>query len=425
MKQYITIISNIFHIYAVYQFSQLLFQKGPSRKRTEILAYIGYFLLNSGCFILFHNIVINVISNILLFFCITLLYPTTWAHRILATVSIYIISMAADILCTTISIWCEYTLFFTSGFAASLLMLIIARMSLHFHLYKSDVIPQLNIFYVFTAIFIPLGSILLAHYIARTLSWRSLVAAIVLLLINVSVFSLYDRMIHLMQERHTALLIEKQNKAYQQQLQFMQKSQMRLRFLRHDMKNHLFQIKHFLETNDMKGMYTYINDLEDNLDLTQSITYTQHEAINSILNYKLLPLRTDGVALEVDVQLPDQLTYPIFDLNVLLGNLLDNAIEATALVTPKENQKITLKMKERFGALQLQVGNRFNSNIVPKNGTHKSDKINHGLGLKSVQEIVRRHHGKMWIVPEKDWFEINIILYDSNPEKLQGSGKSI
>ena len=336
-----------------------------------------------------------------------------------------IISMAADILCTTISIWCEYTLFFTSGFAASLLMLIIARMSLHFHLSKNDVIPRLNIFYVFTAIFIPLGSILLAHYIARTLSWRSLVAAIVLLLINVSVFSLYDRMIHLMQERHTALLIEKQNKAYQQQLQFMQKSQMRLRFLRHDMKNHLFQIKHFLETNDMEGMYTYINDLEDNLDLTQSITYTQHEAINSILNYKLLPLRTDGVALEVDVQLPDQLTYPIFDLNVLLGNLLDNAIEATALVTPKENQKITLKMKERFGALQLQVGNRFNSNIVPKNGTHKSDKINHGLGLKSVQEIVRRHHGKMWIVPEKDWFEINIILYDSNPEKLQGSGKSI
>ena len=127
----------------------------------------------------------------------------------------------------------------------------------------------------------------------------------------------------------------------------------------------------------------------------------------------------------MDVQLPDQLTYPIFDLNVLLGNLLDNAIEATALVTPKENQKITLKMKERFGALQLQIGNRFNSNIVPKNGTHKSDKINHGLGLKSVQEIVRRHHGKMWIVPEKDWFEINIILYDSNPEKLQGSGKSI
>mgnify|MGYP000255632922 FL=1 len=60
-----------------------------------------------------------------------------------------IISMAADILCTTISIWCEYTLFFTSGFAASLLMLIIARMSLHFHLYKSDVIPRLNIFYVF------------------------------------------------------------------------------------------------------------------------------------------------------------------------------------------------------------------------------------------------------------------------------------
>ena len=130
------------------------------------------------------------IRNIQQFFSFILLSPTRCAHGFLASVSIYIISMAADILCTTISIWCEYTLFFTSGFAASLLMLIIARMSLHFHLYKSDVIPRLNIFYVFTAIFIPLGSILLAHYIARTLSWRSLVAAIVLLLINVSDLSL-------------------------------------------------------------------------------------------------------------------------------------------------------------------------------------------------------------------------------------------
>lgn len=106
------------------------------------------------------------------------------------------------------------SLFFTSWIAASTSHADHCTQSLHFHLYKSDVIPRLNIFYVFTAIFIPLGSILLAHYIARTLSWRSLVAAIVLLLINVSVFSLYDRMIHLMQERHTALLIEKQNKAY-------------------------------------------------------------------------------------------------------------------------------------------------------------------------------------------------------------------
>ena len=254
---------------------------------------------------------INVLSNILLFFCITLLYPTTWAHRILAT-GFHLYHQHGS----------RYSLYHDLDLVRVYPVLHQRIRCLTSHADHCTHEPALSSvqkrchsaakhIYAFTAIFIPLGSILLAHYIARTLSWRSLVAAIVLLLINVSVISLYDRMIHLMQERHTALLIESKTKPISNSCNSCRRARCGCGFLRHDMKNHLFQIKHFLETNDMEGMYTYINDLEDNLDLTQSITYTQHEAINSILNYKLLPLRTDGVALEVDVQLPDQLTYPI------------------------------------------------------------------------------------------------------------------
>lgn len=411
MEQVIYLIANLFHIYAVYECSQMFFQKYPQRKTAELFCYAGYFIINSAAYFLFSNTIINLLSNLIPFFGITLLYRTTWQHRMIGIVSIYLLGMAADVLCVTISIWFEYTLFFTSGFASALLFLTIVRIMVHFRLYKNDTMPRLHAFYMITAILIPLGSIFLAHYIARKLSWRSLVAAVVLLLINVSIFSLYDHLIHLMQEQHNTQLIEQQNRAYRSELEVMQQSQMRLRFLRHDMKNHLFQIQHYLEIHDMDGLYNYISDAEASLNQTQNMIYTQHEAINSILNYKLSPLREQGVSIDVCIQLPEHLPYSVFDLNVLLGNLLDNAIEATEKVFPKSKRQISLVMKEKLGSLQLCVKNRFDSKLPEKSSTRKADKRNHGLGLKSVADIVQRYHGKIWVVPEKDWFEVNVIIY--------------
>lgn len=319
--------------------------------------------------------------------------------------------MAIDILCATVSIWFDYTLFFTSGFAASLLLLILARITAHFKLYRKEVVPKLGTFYVVNILFIPLGSIFLAHYIARTLSWRSLVAAVILLLLNISVFSLYDHLIGLMKEQHTIQLIEQQNKTYLEQLKAVRQSQMRMRFLRHDIKNHLFQMQHYLDTNDIDGLRSYISDTESHLDLTRSTAYTQHEQINSILNYKLTPLQLNNTNLDIDIRLPEKLPYAPFDLTVLLGNLLDNAVEATEKVYPEEQRHIMLKMKERFGALQLTIRNRYDNILPDENGTRKANKKQHGLGLKSVQDIVDRYHGKLWTVPEKDWYEVNVILY--------------
>lgn len=395
MAHYITIIANIFHIYAVYQFSQLLFQKKPNRKLLEFILYFLYFQINSFCFVYFHSIIWNVLSNLIPFFCITLFYPTTWSHRILSVFSIYIVSMAIDILCATVSIWFDYTLFFTSGFAAALLLLIVARIAAHFKLYRKEVVPRLGIFYVINILFIPLGSIFLAHYIARTLSWRSLIAAIILLLLNISVFSLYDHLIGLMKKQHTVHLIEQQNKTYQEQIKAVQQSQMRLRFLRHDIKNHLFQMQHYLDTNDIDGLRSYISDTEYHLDLARSTTYTQHEQINSILNYKLMPLQLDDTNLDIDIRLPEELPYAPFDLTVLLGNLLDNAAEATEKVFPKEQRHIILKMRVKFGALQLNIRNRYDNILPDESGTRKPDKKRHGLGMKSVQDIVDRYHGKI------------------------------
>lgn len=170
-------------------------------------------------------------------------------------------------------------------------------------------------------------------------------------------------------------------------------------------------MQHYLDTNDIDGLRSYISDTEYHLDLASSTTYTQHEQINSILNYKLMPLQLDDTNLDIDIRLPEELPYAPFDLTVLLGNLLDNAAEATEKVFPKEQRHIILKMRVKFGALQLNIRNRYDNILPDESGTRKPNKKRHGLGMKSVQDIVDRYHGKIWTVTEKDWYEVNVILY--------------
>lgn len=419
-------ISNLFHIYAVYQCSNLFFQKGGVSKRTEYLCYFGYYCLNCGVYLLFHNGILNILSNLIPFFCITLLYRTTWMQRILATVSIYVLSMAIDIVCTTISKWFDpLPVFFTSGFVSSLLLLVISQIIQHFCLVRTHTIPKLQMIYILTILFVPLGCIVVAHFVARTLSWQSLISAIILLLINISVFSLYDLLIHLMEEHHTAKLIEKQNQAYQAQLEVVQQSQMRLRCLRHDMKNHLFQMQRFLEENDLDALWEYLNTTKSYLYDAQWVPYTQNEAVNSILNYKLAPLRQTKAYLQIRVELPETFTFQVFDLNVILGNLLDNAIEASGHIFPEEQRHIKLTLKAEMGLIRLHVGNRFDGFLPKDKSTRKADTQNHGIGLKSVEEIVRKYHGKMRITHKDDWFEVSVLLYEemsSDDKKVYETG---
>ncbi|MGN1403056.1 MAG: sensor histidine kinase [Ruminococcus sp.] len=406
--------SNLFHIYAVYQCSSTFFQKEHHLRWREILCYLGYYALNSGVYLLFHNGILNILSNLIPYFCITLLYRTSWMQRILATVSIYIMSMIADIVCTTATVWMDSPpIFFTSGFVPSLLLLVFARTIQHFRLFGNVSTPKLKMFYLLTTIFVPLGCIVVAHFVARTLSWQSLLSAIILLMINISVFSLYDLLIRMMEEHHTAQMIQKQNQAYRAQLEVIQQSQMRLRCLRHDMKNHLFQMQRLLEEGDLEQLGEYLNTTKSFLYSGDWEPYTENEAVNSILNYKLSPLRQTPAKVEVKVELPEKFAFQVFDLNVILGNLLDNAVEASSHMQPEE-QHIRLRMKAEKGILRICVGNRFDG-VLPKQGTtRKADTENHGIGLKSVEEIVQKYHGKLRTETEDNWYEVFILLYEES-----------
>lgn len=99
-------------------------------------------------------------------------------------------------------------------------------------------------------------------------------------------------------------------------------------------------------------------------------------------------------------------------MTIILGNLLDNAIEASSKV--EENPYINVKLKYDKGRLFLQVANPYAGELIEKSGkfiTTKADKDNHGIGLESVKKVIQKYSGTMSVDYDDNIFSVVILMY--------------
>ena len=99
----------------------------------------------------------------------------------------------------------------------------------------------------------------------------------------------------------------------------------------------------------------------------------------------------------------------IYDVNIILGNLLDNALENAI-----DNSKVSLNIKYTAGMIHISMSNLYDGGIKKEDGhiiSKKGDKDNHGYGLNNIKRIVDKYDGSMIEEYENGQFEIAIIIY--------------
>ena len=184
-----------------------------------------------------------------------------------------------------------------------------------------------------------------------------------------------------------------------------------MRAWRHNWRGHLQAMKAIAAGGDMAALNAYLKQLETDLNAIEPAVRTGNTMADAILNSKISLARSKGVAVRADARIPVALSIPAVDLCVILGNLFDNAIEAS-LPLPEEGRMIRVYMDMKGTQLYISFTNLTATKKQKKeNGRFASAKgAGHGVGLRSVDQAVNRLGGYLSRNSEDGAFTTEILL---------------
>ena len=230
--------------------------------------------------------------------------------------------------------------------------------------------------------------------------------------ITIPVFILFDTMSQVMLEQMSHQAFEENQKYYENQLLLMKAQVVTIQTLKHDLKNKLTPLYLYAEAEDMEGVKNKLSEILGVCKEPIKYAHTGSVDIDSIINFKLSLARELTDQVNTEILIPKDLHLPDFDLAVILGNLLDNAIEG--MKTSKQNQSIQVKMTYSKGRIMIRIENSFDG-IVAQKGSHyitrKENAQEHGLGLKSVQSILEKYQGVLKLKHTEETFIAKALLY--------------
>lgn len=240
--------------------------------------------------------------------------------------------------------------------------------------------------------------------------------ALFLLIINMGAFVVYHTAILLLFEQKKSSQLMQNN--YLLSLRNIQHENLQQRInearqAKHDVRHHMHLIREYLHSGKLQELEAYLDQYSASLPTTQSILYCQHYETNSLLGYFAQQAQQHGITMDIFVQLPEKIHLPETTLSVLLGNLLENAIDACKDASDKD-KTITVRGKANNGFVFFDISNPYSGTLKKSiSGEYLSTKQRgHGLGMNSVAHLVRYHNGVFDVDSKDNIFRVSVMLQE-------------
>lgn len=181
--------------------------------------------------------------------------------------------------------------------------------------------------------------------------------------------------------------------------------------LRHDMKNHVIALSGLLRRREWEKMEKYLENMGESGSLgIMGEDTTGNMVVDAVLRQKRERAETNHIQWECDIQILGDSGIQEFDLCVLFGNLLDNAIEACEKVRRKDDCFIRIQGGTIKKCFLMVVKNSAEGIVYPVSEKNCHDLENHGIGLLNVRDIVHKYHGELEIEAGEGIFTITILI---------------
>lgn len=276
--------------------------------------------------------------------------------------------------------------------------------------------------YIWIILVTPVTSLLITYVIFNynlnditTVDLRlSAVLVAILVFTNVVVLKVYQLLIREFEIKRNHNLLEQQvelRKEHSQEIELMLNN---IRKINHNIKHNYLTLKGYLEENNITEAKQYLEEMINESIGKVSISDTGNMAIDTIVNAKYLRMVEHNISFKQDINIPAAIPFLGVDLSILIGNILENSIEANLRVD-EDKRYIELYITYENNYLILTCVNSFNGLIEKTPSgiiqTIKKDKVNHGLGLESIQSICNKYRGKSHVEHSNETFTVKALLF--------------
>ena len=257
-----------------------------------------------------------------------------------------------------------------------------------------------------------------------------LVIPVILILCLLSVLysiKLFQDMLSLNKERNSRVILEQQITSMQEQIAETEHIYSGLRSMKHDMRNTLSVIMQLAGGGDNNTeLQAYLSELNQTFDGLEMRYQTGNAVVDTILSMKYHELARTAPAVKLytdQLLFPDDIRIQSYDIGVMLGNALDNAVEACKKMKGGDYESfIRLSSFSKGKLFFMKVENSFDGNLMQKKGaefpvTTKPDKKAHGIGLANIKSTAEKYHGAVdWRV-DSGIFILTIMLKNERSDE--------
>ncbi len=412
----IFLFTNLFRIFVNARFLSVFLDRktGKNSRRLHSLTIALCFILTSVGYLFFRDRNVNIVTNIIGLFLITFSFEGNIKTRLLSVCIVYAFNMICDVI--VVKSFPDYSIKSSiSEFLGTMTVLLITICEIFIE--KIILIRKKVNFispYWYLLLFMPLLSMVMIHFLICANIEEHLVIVIqgsCLLAINMIAFFLYGAMeeAYLTNIENNSLIQTYKN--YKNQLDIIMDSQERIHAFQHDMKYHLRDLFAMAKKEKMHDIMAYLEEMTGLIENPNEYVYSGNKEIDSNLNYLLDGAKNKLKNVSVKLAIPEGNHISSVDINIILSNLLENAI-AAAEHTEEKYLKLEMSVKQYL--LYITVENSYNGIINERHGillTSKQNKAYHGYGLKNVNRIVKKYNGTLDIHYTEERFFVEIMLY--------------
>ncbi|MDE6026090.1 MAG: GHKL domain-containing protein [Lachnospiraceae bacterium] len=272
--------------------------------------------------------------------------------------------------------------------------------------------------YFLYLIIIPIGSVYISAHEFFAVGYEiSVVSSMVtfsfLLIFNIIIFEIYAK---LMKDFSR----EKEMTVYAQQVDLMAKNtEEQERIMedyyeeKHNLVNELVVLKDIVENGEWESAICNLNKIMKICDVNEKVSNSGNSTIDAIINFKYAIAREKNIEFVLKLFVPDNMMINQCDLGIILGNALDNAIEAaSACINSKRVIEVSMGIKKE--SLVIVIKNPYEHELRQDRDenfiTTKNERIGHGYGIHSIKKVVASYHGETIIDVDDNIFKMIIIL---------------